>query len=170
MTLTIPFDNSYARLPDGFFARQAPEPVRAPALIAFNTDLARLLNISPGEAQEMAQAFSGNHLPEGADPLAQLYSGHQFGHYNPQLGDGRAVLLGETVGADGVRRDIQLKGSGPARPFPGRVTGERGWDLSCANTWFPRRCTGWDYRRRAHWQPSKPARRFCAKVRCLARC
>ncbi len=125
MTLTIPFDNSYARLPDGFFARQAPEPVRAPALIAFNTDLARLLNISPGEAQEMAQAFSGNHLPEGADPLAQLYSGHQFGHYNPQLGDGRAVLLGETVGADGVRRDIQLKGSGRT-PFSRQGDG-RAW-------------------------------------------
>ncbi len=125
MTLTIPFDNSYAGLPDAFFSRQAPVPVRAPTLIAFNEDLARLLQISPGEAQEMAEVFAGNALPNGAEPLAQLYSGHQFGTYNPQLGDGRAVLLGETIGADGVRRDIQLKGSGPT-PFSRRGDG-RAW-------------------------------------------
>lgn len=125
MTLTIPFDNSYARLPDAFFSRQAPVPVRAPTLIAFNEDLARLLQISPGDAQEMAEAFAGNAPPNGAEPLAQLYSGHQFGTYNPQLGDGRAVLLGETVGTDGVRRDIQLKGSGPT-PFSRRGDG-RAW-------------------------------------------
>ncbi|WP_120633005.1 YdiU family protein [Ruegeria sp. EL01] len=113
MTLKIPFDNSYARLPDAFYARQAPVPVRAPQLIAFNADLARLLDIAPGDVHELAETFAGNALPAGAEPLAQLYSGHQFGNYNPQLGDGRAVLLGETVGTDGVRRDIQLKGSGP---------------------------------------------------------
>ena len=112
MTLTIPFDNSYARLPDTFYSRQAPEPVRAPHLIAFNEDLASILGISVGDVKEMAEAFAGNSVPDGAEPLAQLYSGHQFGHYNPQLGDGRAVLLGETVGTDGIRRDIQLKGSG----------------------------------------------------------
>ena len=112
MTLTIPFDNSYVRLPDTFFARQGPVPVRAPKLVAFNSDLARLLRIAPGDVEEMAQAFAGKTVPEGAEPLAQLYSGHQFGTYNPQLGDGRAVLLGETVGTDGIRRDIQLKGSG----------------------------------------------------------
>lgn len=125
MTLMIPFDNSYARLPDTFYARQAPVPVRAPRLIAFNADLARLLQISPGDAEEMALAFAGNTVPEGAQPLAQLYSGHQFGNYNPQLGDGRAVLLGETVGTDGVRRDIQLKGSGPT-PFSRQGDG-RAW-------------------------------------------
>ena len=125
MTLTIPFDNSYARLPNSFYARQAPVPVRAPQLIAFNTQLAQILGITPGEVQEMAQIFAGNTLPEGAEPIAQLYSGHQFGTYNPQLGDGRAVLLGETVGTDGVRRDIQLKGSGPT-PFSRRGDG-RAW-------------------------------------------
>ena len=125
MTLTIPFDNSYARLQDGFFARQAPEPVRAPRMIAFNEPLARILNVSPGDVQEMAEAFAGNTLPDGAEPLAQLYSGHQFGHYNPQLGDGRAVLLGETVGTDGIRRDIQLKGSGRT-PFSRQGDG-RAW-------------------------------------------
>ncbi|MCA0872012.1 YdiU family protein [Seohaeicola saemankumensis] len=112
MTLHIPFDNSFARLPGTFYASQMPDPVPAPRMIAFNADLARLLGITPGETEEMAQIFAGNHVPSGAKPLAQLYSGHQFGHYNPQLGDGRAILLGETVGADGKRRDIQLKGAG----------------------------------------------------------
>lgn len=125
MTLTIPFDNSYARLPNAFYARQAPVPVRAPRLIAFNEELAKVLGVSPGEVEDMAEAFAGNSLPEGAEPLAQLYSGHQFGHYNPQLGDGRAVLLGETVGSDGIRRDIQLKGSGPT-PFSRQGDG-RAW-------------------------------------------
>lgn len=112
MKLHIPFDNSYARLPPVFYSKQAPEPVKSPNLIAFNQDLAKLMGISPGEIGEMSQVFGGNQVPEGAESLAQLYAGHQFGNYNPQLGDGRAVLLGETVGADGQRRDIQLKGSG----------------------------------------------------------
>lgn len=112
MTIAIPFDNSYARLPGGFHSVQAPTPVRAPRLVAFNADLAQLLGVTPGEIGEMAQVFAGNALPEGAEPLAQLYSGHQFGNYNPQLGDGRAILLGEVVGSDGIRRDIQLKGAG----------------------------------------------------------
>ncbi|WP_170329019.1 protein adenylyltransferase SelO [Ruegeria arenilitoris] len=125
MTLTIPFDNSYARLPNSFYARQAPIPVRSPHLVAFNEELAQILRVTPGDVHEMAEAFAGNTLPEGAEPIAQLYSGHQFGSYNPQLGDGRAVLLGETVGTDGIRRDIQLKGSGPT-PFSRRGDG-RAW-------------------------------------------
>ncbi|MGR3759098.1 protein adenylyltransferase SelO [Roseobacteraceae bacterium NS-SX3] len=112
MTLHIPFDNTYARLAPVFYSKLNPEPVKAPRLIAFNEGLAQVLGITPGEVQEMAEVFAGNRVPEGADPLAQLYSGHQFGTYNPQLGDGRAILLGETVGSDGARRDIQLKGSG----------------------------------------------------------
>ncbi|TDK51976.1 protein adenylyltransferase SelO [Antarcticimicrobium luteum] len=112
MSLKIPFDNSFARLPGAFFTAQDPQPVAAPYLVIFNEDLARIMGIAPGEAEEMAAVFSGNRVPEGAAPLAQLYSGHQFGQYNPQLGDGRAVLLGEVVGTDGRRRDIQLKGSG----------------------------------------------------------
>lgn len=112
MSLHIPFDNTFSRLPGTFFSPQLPQPVTAPHLLAFNADLARVMGISPGAAEEMAQVFAGNALPEGAVPLAQLYSGHQFGQYNPQLGDGRAVLLGETVGTDGQRRDIQLKGAG----------------------------------------------------------
>jgi uncharacterized protein YdiU (UPF0061 family) len=112
MMLTIPFDNSFARLDGAFYVRQPPVPVKSPQLRAFNDDLAQLLGITPGDASEQARVFGGNLVPDGADPLAQLYSGHQFGNYNPQLGDGRAVLLGEVVATDGARRDIQLKGSG----------------------------------------------------------
>ena len=124
MTLHVPFDNSYARLPDGFFAQLGPTPV-APTLIAFNHDLAAQLNISGAAEANLATVFSGNELPDGATPLAQLYAGHQFGHYNPQLGDGRALLLGEVVGTDGLRYDIQLKGSGPT-PYSRRGDG-RAW-------------------------------------------
>ena len=111
----IPFDNSYAKLPAQMFTAQLPTPVKAPQIIATNADLAALLGIDPSQltGPDAAQVFAGNHIPDGAAPLAQVYAGHQFGNWNPQLGDGRAVLLGEVVGTDGVRRDIQLKGSGP---------------------------------------------------------
>lgn len=112
MSLSIPFDNSFARLSKAFFADQMPTPVAAPDLIAFNSGLARCLGIEGATPADLTQVFAGNRLPEGAQPLAQLYSGHQFGHYNPQLGDGRAVLLGEVTDCDGIRRDIQLKGAG----------------------------------------------------------
>lgn len=108
----IPFDNSYARLPDQFYSLQRPEPVRAPRLVAWNGELARILGLPTEAGADFAQVFAGNEVPEGAAPLAQLYSGHQFGSYNPQLGDGRAILLGEVVGTDAIRRDIQLKGAG----------------------------------------------------------
>jgi uncharacterized protein YdiU (UPF0061 family) len=114
MTIRIPFDNSYARLPPRLFAELAPTPVRAPRLVALNAELARALGIDPAAlaTPEGAAILAGNTLPEGARPLAQAYAGHQFGHWNPQLGDGRAILLGEVVGKDGARRDIQLKGAG----------------------------------------------------------
>ena len=110
----IAFDNSYATLPDRFFVRQAPVPVRAPALVQVNRDLAALLGIDPDwlESPAGVAVLAGNAVPDGAAPLAAAYAGHQFGGFSPQLGDGRAILLGEVVGRDGVRRDIQLKGSG----------------------------------------------------------
>jgi len=109
----IPFDNSYARLSDDFFTRLDPTAVKAPKVLAFNDRLAKDLGIEIGDVDEVAQVFSGNQIPQGAAPLAQLYAGHQFGTYNPQLGDGRAILLGEVIDTNGLRRDIQLKGSGP---------------------------------------------------------
>lgn len=113
MKPSIPFDNSYAALPDGFFARMQPRTATAPRLLAFNAPLASELGIEAGSDEAaLAQAFSGNALPEGADPLAQAYAGHQFGGFSPQLGDGRALLIGEVVDRKGKRRDLQLKGSG----------------------------------------------------------
>jgi uncharacterized protein YdiU (UPF0061 family) len=113
--MQIPFDNSYAKLPPQMYTAQLPTPVDTPQLIAANADLAIILGIDPAELStpEAAQVFAGNRIPAGAAPLAQVYAGHQFGNWNPQLGDGRAVLLGEVIGSDGLRRDIQLKGSGP---------------------------------------------------------
>jgi len=104
------FDNTYARLPEHFYARLNPTPVADPALVAVNEDLARQLGIDP--ASLTADVIAGNVLPEGAEPLAQLYAGHQFGNWSGQLGDGRAILLGEVIDTAGKRHDIQLKGAG----------------------------------------------------------
>ena len=124
MSLHIPFDNSYARLPPRFYTRQLPVPVKDPNLVAFNSSLATELGIKPGKLAEMELVFSGNRVPDGAEPLAQVYAGHQFGGFSPQLGDGRANLLGETV-VDERRFDIQLKGSGPT-PYS-RMGDGRAW-------------------------------------------
>jgi len=114
--MQIPFNNRYAALGEGFFDRTDPTPVEKPELIKFNEALARELGISTNHDPELGAAvFSGNTLPEGADPLAMAYAGHQFGQFNPQLGDGRALLLGEVTGPDGARYDIHLKGSGRTR-------------------------------------------------------
>ncbi|GJD40326.1 YdiU family protein [Methylobacterium bullatum] len=121
---TIPFDNSYVRLPDRFFVRRAPTPVAAPRLIRLNHALAANLGIGPDWLAGPAGVgmLAGNSVPEGADPIATAYAGHQFGNFVPQLGDGRAVLLGEVVDRNGQRRDIQLKGAGPT-PFSRRGDG-----------------------------------------------
>ena len=112
------FDNSYARLPDRFFARLPPTPVAAPRLVKLNEALARHLGLDPAQlaTPEGVEILAGNRVPKRGEPLAMAYAGHQFGAFVPQLGDGRAILLGEIVDTDGVRRDIQLKGSGPT-PF-----------------------------------------------------
>jgi uncharacterized protein YdiU (UPF0061 family) len=106
--------SSYANLPDRFFARVAPTRVEAPSLIAFNHALAADLglDIEGRDAISTAALFSGNVLPPGAEPIAMAYAGHQFGQFVPQLGDGRALLLGEVLDSAAVLRDIQLKGSG----------------------------------------------------------
>jgi uncharacterized protein YdiU (UPF0061 family) len=104
------FCNSFAELPARFYVRQAPARVANPRLIAFNESLARELRLDVSAAA--AGVFSGNLLPQGADPIAMAYAGHQFGNFVPQLGDGRAILMGEVIDRNGIRRDIQLKGAG----------------------------------------------------------
>ena len=114
----VAFSNSYARMPEHFFVRQAPANVANPQLVKFNQPLAEELglDIDAIEAVGPAALFAGNIVPAGAEPIAMAYAGHQFGHFVPQLGDGRAILLGEVVDRTGRRRDIQLKGAGQT-PF-----------------------------------------------------
>ena len=118
------FSNSYARLPERFFARLAPTPATKPRLIKFNESLASKLGVNAQglEPDELAAVFAGNVTPPGAEPIAMAYAGHQFGSFVPQLGDGRAILLGEVLDRSGERRDVQLKGAGRT-PFSRRGDG-----------------------------------------------
>lgn len=118
----ILFDNSYARELQGFYEPCQPATVRTPQLLFFNRGLADELRLGLG-GLDLAAMFSGNALPEGAQPIAQAYAGHQFGQFNPQLGDGRALLIGEVLDRNGKRRDIALKGSGRT-PFSRRGDGK----------------------------------------------
>lgn len=120
----ITFDNSFARLGTRFYVRQLPTRVSAPRLVRVNGDLARELGLDAARLSrpDSAALFAGNSIPEGAEPIATAYAGHQFGGFSPQLGDGRAILLGEVVTPRGERFDIQLKGSGPT-PFSRRGDG-----------------------------------------------
>ena len=120
----LPFDNTYVRLPERFFAHCHPSAPAAPATAHFNRTLAAELGLPELERRQVADIFSGRKLPHGSEPIALAYAGHQFGHLVPQLGDGRALLLGEIVARDGVRRDLQLKGAG-GTPF------SRGGDGRC---------------------------------------
>jgi uncharacterized protein YdiU (UPF0061 family) len=118
------FDNTYARLPERFYAHVLPTRVREPRIVKVNHPLAQVLGVDPAalESPEGAEVLSGNRIPQGADPIALAYAGHQFGAFVPQLGDGRAILLGEIVDGGGARRDVQLKGAGPT-PYSRRGDG-----------------------------------------------
>ncbi|HIG50087.1 MAG TPA: YdiU family protein [Gammaproteobacteria bacterium] len=110
------FDNSYQNLPQDFFERINPVPVKDPQLIIFNNDLGRSLGIDQKiNKKELANIFSGNEILKGSSPIALAYAGHQFGNFVNQLGDGRAVLLGEVSTPNQERFDMQLKGSGQTR-------------------------------------------------------
>jgi len=112
---SLTFDNHFARLPEAFYSRVAPTPLPAPYLVSFNAAAARLIDLDPAEAQrqDFAEYLAGNRLLAGCDPLAMLYAGHQFGHFVPQLGDGRAILLGAVRNSAGERWELQFKGAGP---------------------------------------------------------
>ena len=108
------FDNSYARLPDRLFARVSPAPALTPRLVQINKPLAEELALDPERlsSQEGLEILSGRRIATGSEPIAMAYAGHQFGNWVPQLGDGRAVLIGEVIDRHGRRRDLQLKGAG----------------------------------------------------------
>jgi uncharacterized protein YdiU (UPF0061 family) len=111
---TLPFDNTFARLPEVFYAKVGPTPLKNPFLVAFNQDAAALLDLDPEEAKrpEFAGCFAGQYLPPGSEPLAMVYAGHQFGAYVSRLGDGRAILIGEVRNGRGEKWDLHLKGAG----------------------------------------------------------
>ena len=108
------FDNTYARLSEVFYRRVKPTPLPAPYLVSFNEKAAELIGLDASESAkpEFVEYFTGNKLLPGSEPVSAIYAGHQFGSFVPQLGDGRAILLGEAVNERGGRFDIQLKGAG----------------------------------------------------------
>ena len=113
--MTISFKNTYVNLPENFYTSQLPEPVSKPSPILINEELAEFLSIPIDwiKSEQGIGMLSGNFTPKGSNPIASVYAGHQFGSWNPQLGDGRAILLGEVKARDGLSYDIQLKGAGP---------------------------------------------------------
>ena len=115
---TLQFDNSYARLPEKFYRVVQPTSLPDPYLVSFNPEVAKLINLDLSESTkpDFVGYFCGNKLLSGSQPISAIYAGHQFGTYVPQLGDGRAILLGEVVNETGSRFDIQLKGAGKT-PF-----------------------------------------------------
>jgi len=122
--IALPFDNLYARLPERFYATLPPTPVAKPRLVKINSALAAELGLDADllGSPEGVEVLAGNRIAQGSEPIALAYAGHQFGNFVPQLGDGRAILLGEVLDRNGRRRDIQLKGSGPT-PFSRRGDG-----------------------------------------------
>ena len=110
----IDFNNSFVKLGENFFSPVNPTPVKSPQIVKINYELASELGLKINKLNEntLANLFSGNKIFSGSEPLAMAYAGHQFGHFVPQLGDGRAILLGEIIDTSNFRRDIQLKGSG----------------------------------------------------------
>ena len=110
----LTFDNRFARLGDGFSTHVLPEPIDAPRLVVTSSAAMALLDLDPAVAQTpvFAELFGGHKLWAEAEPRAMVYSGHQFGSYNPQLGDGRGLLLGEVCNAAGEHWDLHLKGAG----------------------------------------------------------
>ena len=113
----LSLENTYAKLPEAFFEKINPEPVKKAELVKINYDLIDELGLDKKffKSKEAVEILAGNKILASSEPIAQAYAGHQFGHFVPQLGDGRAVLLGEFIDKSGARRDMQLKGSGQTR-------------------------------------------------------
>jgi hypothetical protein len=165
------FSNTYARLPEHFFARLSPTPVAGPHLIKFNELLAEDLGLVTRGlgADALAGIFGGNVIPLGAEPIAMAYAAHQFGNFVPQLGDGRAILVGEVVDRNGERRDIQLKGAAERRS-PVAAMAALHWGRSYANISLAKRCMRSESLPRGRWRPSQQANVFSATARCLGPC
>ena len=146
--MRLPLTAKYAALPEQFFAALAPTPVKAPSLIALNEPLAEVLGlpINALKTEDGLSILAGNAVAEGSAPLAMAYSGHQFGHWSGQLGDGRAILLGEAAASDGQVYDIQLKGAA-AHPFLAAVTADQHLGLSSESISLVKPWRHWAFRR-----------------------
>ncbi len=114
LAVALDWDHRFTRLPETFYTRVVPTPLPDPYLVAFNPDAAALIGLDaqPASHPALIETLIGNRVPSGADPYAAIYAGHQFGTFVSQLGDGRAIALGDVRGPDGRRWDIQLKGAG----------------------------------------------------------
>lgn len=143
----LSFDNRFARLGDAFSTHVLPEPIDHPRLVVASPAAMALLDLDPEAAESpvFAELFGGHKLWAEAEPRAMVYSGHQFGSYNPQLGDGRGLLLGEVYNAAGEHWDLHLKGAGQ--------TPTRAWAMAApycvrrsVNSSPPKRCTPWVFR------------------------
>ena len=166
------FDNSYARLPERFYAQLDPTPVSAPRLIKINEALARELGLDPEmlATPQAVEILAGNRIAVGSQPIALAYAGHQFGNFVPQLGDGRAILLGEVVDRDGRSGATSSSRARARRRSRAAATAARRWGRCCANTSSARRWRRSAFRPRARSRRSPPASRWCARPCCPARC
>lgn len=133
-------EHRYLELPDSFYTRVKPTPLSQPAMVCFNHKLAEQMGFHVQDEAEWASVGAGAELLEGMDPVAMKYTGHQFGVYNPELGDGRGLLLWETVAPDGTRWDWHLKGQAP-RPTPALAMAGRCCAPPFANTCARKPCT-----------------------------
>ena len=160
----IHFDNTYTRLPETFYRRVKPTVLPAPYLVGFNESVAELIGLDPQEAAkpEFTEYFSGNKLLPNSDPISAIYAGHQFGTFVPQLGDGRAILLGEAVNETGKRFDIQLKARDRHR-FLEWATDARFCAQRFGNISARKRCMRSAFRRRARCASSAATRRFIGR-------
>ncbi len=146
----FPFENTYAALPANFFARVAPTPVTSPRLIKLNRRLAVQLGLDPDrlDSPEGAEILAGKRIPDGADPIAMAYAGHQFGHFVPQLGDGRAILLGEVIDSGSAFAATFSSRARARRHFRAGAMAARRSVRCCANTSSARRWRCLEFRPR----------------------
>jgi hypothetical protein len=152
MSITIPFDNSYARLPEAFYASLPPTPVRAPRLIAFNADLARIMGIDEGDAETLAQVFSGNACPRARPRWRSCIPATSSGSTTRNWATGARSFWGKPWAPTGCAATSSSRGRG-ARPIRAWAMAGPGSGRCCANTCCPRRCTRSAFPRRARWPP-----------------
>ena len=167
MTLHIPFDNSYARLPDGFFARQGPTPVKAPSTVAFNSDLAALLGITGADDPALAAILGGNAIPEGQSLWPNSTQATSSASSTRSLAMAAPCCWVRSLAPTASAATSSSKAL--ARPrFPAAAMAAHGWARCCANMWCQRRCTPLASPPPAHWPRSAPDRTSSANAPCPA--